>query len=413
MPQLPLENDGDYMITPNPLMLGTGGVTSGTASGTVATHWQSDAGVFSKVARSDYLPGEWQQMEPDGTSGQAQLYHNLFPYVFGFDVGDEVYAVIEIETDDDWTDAETLRAEMKFRNSSGTLIDFVGALASHPNSGTSIINPGSCILRTDAFPIPASTAQVELIINFTASAGTVRVGRCGIVNPDYTFSKITDSGTNALRAKLNSGVTLNSGYATFDGSYFSVADLWSYVLASQFDGGEATVICRARIDATDLATSTARYFCVLQNSSQNYFRFYKSAANTVTLRFDTGSQAAVTITHTPTGDTWYTYGMTASATAGQAIAYVDGSQQGSTGTATAFTSPIYKGSTVAGGIGYLPSSNFVGDISDVIIGLDGASIASAANMATIHSALAAGTLTSGALDTIFGAGLWAWWVFTS
>lgn len=412
MPQLPLENDGDYMITPNPLLIGTGGAVSGTASGDVAAHWQASAGVHSKVARTDYQPGEWQQMTPDG-SGQALLYHNTFPLMFGFDVGDEVCAVVEIETDDDWVGASALRAQITFRTSGGSSIDFVGALASSPNSGTAIINPGSVILRTDPFPVPATTGQIELLVTFAATSGTVRIGRVGIVNPDLTFNKITSPGTNALRMKLMSGVTLNSGYASFDGSYFSIGDLWSYALASNFDGDSATMICRARLNTADLATATARYFCVLQNGSQNYLRMYKSAANTVTVRFDTGNQSPVTITHTPTGGQWYTYGLTTNVVANQTIAYVDGSQQGSTGACTAFTNPILKGYCAVGGIGYLPANNFIGDVSDVIVGLSGAATPSAANMATIHAALAAGTLTTGTLDTIFGSGKWCWWSLTN
>jgi len=71
------------------------------------------------------------------------------------------------------------------------------------------------------------------------------------------------------------------------------------------------------------------------------------------------------------------------------------------------------GHTVAGSVGFTAANSFIGDISDIIIGLTGSSIPTEANMATIHAALAAGTLATAALDTIFGAGLWAWWAFGS
>jgi len=156
----------------------------------------------------------------------------------------------------------------------------------------------------------------------------VRVGRVGIVNPDLTFNKITDTGAFALRAKLMSGVTLNSGYASFDASYFSVVDLWSYALAANFNGKEATLITRARIPAAEIGSSTARRISAIGAGTQDWLRITKSAANTVTLATDTTTQAAVSATHTPAADTWYTYGITVSRSAGQFKGYVDGSQTG-------------------------------------------------------------------------------------
>jgi lysophospholipase L1-like esterase len=159
------------LVLANPFLTGTDG-TLGTgtreATGTVADDWTLWYGAGSQVDRGDL--GAWQQMaiRPGQTATILKT-----GYLAGVSVGDILYAQCEIETDDDWADASELSLIWVVEPVSVSR----GDLMPNPNSGTKIDNPGAMTLKSIPFTVPAGTTGLYPYVRFTASAGTVRVGR--------------------------------------------------------------------------------------------------------------------------------------------------------------------------------------------------------------------------------------------
>jgi lysophospholipase L1-like esterase len=177
-------------LGPNPFMVGTGGPLGTGVTGVVATDWYAaDAGgspslstVGSKVARTDGVPGEWQQFA--FTAGSLRF----LPAVdtTGFVVGDTVHACVEFQTDPNFdtsgcTQLETYIQSTGSANTSGYLtntgVQYDGTevpLTTFPRSG---------VMRTPPMTVGAGTTGLEVWVraNNLASPGTLRIGRIALV----------------------------------------------------------------------------------------------------------------------------------------------------------------------------------------------------------------------------------------
>lgn len=121
----------------NPGMVGTSG-TIGTASGVVATNWTSRYGAnatLSKVARTDGIPGEWQQVTYAGPGyQQGDMYYQFS----GLTVGDIIVAAVEFELDVNTIPTTYLTAACA--NGATTLT--VDDTTAFPSSGFVMLNGG-------------------------------------------------------------------------------------------------------------------------------------------------------------------------------------------------------------------------------------------------------------------------------
>lgn len=173
----------------NALMNGTGGTAGTGGSGSVATGWQvnpidgvASVYVCSKVARTDGIAGEWQQVAV--TSGQVKINFNITGFGTVYNTGDQVYAVCEFETDADLASATGNYFRLKM---AATKPDFGDGFAGYDldnNADTvwpaATYVPRSGVLVTEPIAVPA-TATLRLAFELQRKgAGTIRVARCGI-----------------------------------------------------------------------------------------------------------------------------------------------------------------------------------------------------------------------------------------
>lgn len=178
---LPTTNDTGnqiyFNVYCNPLMTGTTGWKTAPAAGTVATGWVvSGGGTWSKVARTDGLPGEWQQVVI-GDEGLATLAQ--YDVTDKFSVGDTIYSQIEIESDDNWTDPSAFTLYLAALNASNSVLVSAQGLghSAGGGSGSVIINPRFGVVRTAPIVIPATTTKLRIYCALYATAGTVRFSR--------------------------------------------------------------------------------------------------------------------------------------------------------------------------------------------------------------------------------------------
>lgn len=169
---------------PNPMMTGTSGslttLTGSAADGlTFAVYGTGAAGTASKVARTDYVPGEWQQVTMSGgdhvemTTGQITLPAGVAP-------GDKIRGAIEIDTGGDWTAVHGSMFYIQARDASSTVLNTV-TVGQAPGSYPDLtIDPGPHVLVTPEWTLPANTAKVRMYYDAWISSGTIRVGRATV-----------------------------------------------------------------------------------------------------------------------------------------------------------------------------------------------------------------------------------------
>lgn len=130
----------------------------------------------TKVARTDDVPGEWQQLVVATTPG-ASLWS---PGAVGYAAGDQLYATCEFERGNDWaamgTANRTLRLTLRTQP---TVANSYGL--NHPSGRAFPLAamPMSGVLRTAPVTVPAGTTKVDLAIEFSGT-GTLRIGRVEI-----------------------------------------------------------------------------------------------------------------------------------------------------------------------------------------------------------------------------------------
>jgi lysophospholipase L1-like esterase len=171
LPTLFADNHDADLLHVNPMMTGTAGTKSGSITGTVATGWTASGdGAASLIERYPY--GYWQQIVLNATQVSLQAGD----ITTGWSVGDNVVAQCEIETEDDWSGVTIFELFFEMRDGSSRKA-LRGALNTHPNSGTDIRNPGSCILRSDVTTIPTGTTLLRPYVLLIGNAGTIKIGR--------------------------------------------------------------------------------------------------------------------------------------------------------------------------------------------------------------------------------------------
>lgn len=182
VPAVPLLGMSNYdvdVINPNVMMTGTTGASGGGAAitGNIADGWYvyATTGTItcSKVARTDGLPGVWQQLVANGGGYEYQETIST-----GFAQGDQIFAQCEFQTNADWSGVSKVYLVLRARDGASATLVSANDLG-HQGSIDQNYNPGSGILCTPSLIVPAGTANVfaAFIFSGTAAAGTVRVGR--------------------------------------------------------------------------------------------------------------------------------------------------------------------------------------------------------------------------------------------
>ena len=176
-PNLASSNVDTQNISLNPMMLGTAGTFSAGVTGSMADSWNAAwsgaAGVaaVSKVARTDGIAGEWQQIT---LSSLGELWTRQITLTSGWSVGETVQLEAEIQTDSNWSSVTKLMAYVSFVGSTNVAFDLYVTDATPP----SLVSPGTGVLRTPRLVIPAGATNVIPVIIFKGAAGTIRIGRC-------------------------------------------------------------------------------------------------------------------------------------------------------------------------------------------------------------------------------------------
>jgi lysophospholipase L1-like esterase len=183
LPMSNLESPSPNLLT-NPVMTGTSGTKwDAGITGNVASNWiarfPSGAGtaVASKVARTDNVPGEWQQIAQSAGTG-VQVYQSVTD-TSRFAAGDQLYALVELECDSDLSGATDLQVFIQATNPAGQTSEalhkgadpYVGAIAV-PTSG---------VYRTPAITVASGLTDLRLFVKISGGTPTFRVGRCAIL----------------------------------------------------------------------------------------------------------------------------------------------------------------------------------------------------------------------------------------
>jgi lysophospholipase L1-like esterase len=164
--------------------IGTGGTVSVPGTGSVATGWTiyngaTNAFTASKVARTDGINGEWQQISVttgnvDGLTYKAQN-QNLGT---DFNVGDSVLCALEYEADAGWTNLHDIRGGVEMFGGAYNWTDAV--------AGSTDVNLVGDLPLKGVFlasgVIPASTTRLQPSIYFKTATGVLRIGRVGLYN---------------------------------------------------------------------------------------------------------------------------------------------------------------------------------------------------------------------------------------
>lgn len=184
-------NFGQGNLLPGGRMVGTGGTNTGTGmSGSVATGWGhvleygTATSVASKVARTDSIKGEWQQIAVSAMTGSTavKFSKSVSAGASTFQVGDTISAMAEISVDSaSAIDYFYLQAQVQ--NSSYADIDVFTAMVNGP---ASVLSPFSGVLKIPDFIVPAGAVDhitIKILAHgTTGSAITFRVGRSEMRN---------------------------------------------------------------------------------------------------------------------------------------------------------------------------------------------------------------------------------------
>jgi hypothetical protein len=178
-------------LAPNPFMTGTAGSLGTGVTGTVATGWYvADGGgsptlsaVGSKVARTDGIPGEWQQVAI--TSGAMRFLTGV-DITTGFAVGDTVHACVEFQTDPsmDTSGCTKLEAYIVSTGSANTAGCFTNTGTTYDGTEVPLTTfPRSGVLRTPPMVVGSGTTGLEVWVRAwnLSAAGTLRIGRVALV----------------------------------------------------------------------------------------------------------------------------------------------------------------------------------------------------------------------------------------
>lgn len=169
-------NDPRNMLT-NGMMTGsTGGLATGWSVS--ALDGGSVTYTTSKVARTDGVRGEWQQVV--STAGKPQLYAQNTNVGTDWNVGDTVYARVEFDLDTTTArDISSLLAKLNFHNGTGSSLSITKGGADPANQSGLGIFPTRGVLETPRMVVPASTTRLQLLLQMP-ELGTYRFARAAI-----------------------------------------------------------------------------------------------------------------------------------------------------------------------------------------------------------------------------------------
>jgi len=268
---------------------------------------------------------------------------------------------------------------------------------------------------SDGSTVGIATALVELILG--GREFNLELGERGSINPlDGNGSTAVDSGSNGLNG-VYQNVTLGGpvNLAWFNGVN-SYVDYFSAGLVANYHGDETTIIVRAKVNSSAVWTDgklralfSMQPFDPTIGGSGDIYIYKDIANNTIVFfcSFNSGFFGIQSIAFSSLS--WFSAGMTFSTSVSEQKNYLDGVQVGVTDSpitpfhsAYPLANSCYWGATTPAG-----ADKWLGWMADGILGWG--TVASPAQMFTIHTKLNAGTLTTTDLDTIFGAGNYCWW----
>lgn len=190
-----------------------------------------------------------------------------------------------------------------------------------------------------------------------------------------------------------------------------LVNIYSAGLGGTWNPNAGGFIVRAKASSLSLWSDT---------NSHRIIHFLGGSVNdSVTIRYDPtevklafrrfGNAAYYEYSQTMTDVNWMTLGINYSVAGNYLNAYIDGVKNaGISGGGVMQNWATSLVSAVIGAYDTAAAENWDGWISDAIFPLNGV-IPSDSDMSTIHTKLANGTLVQSDLDTLWGAGNWAWW----
>jgi hypothetical protein len=224
-----------------------------------------------------------------------------------------------------------------------------------------------------------------------------------------TIPTIADSGSNGFDG-TPVRVGLSGSEASFDGSN-SVIDIYSAALNTAFDPDNGMMFGRFKVPSdvswifndatngvvTELAADASNYIRIKVNTLTQVQVQYTAAGTVETNSF--GGQG---------GTDYISFaGVWDTGVANEFRSYENGGNEKTTTTLGVWAGALLSTRCAIGAELITPTQPYQGLISDVIWGFG--TSPSAAQIATIDTKTDAGTLTTSDLDTIFGAGNWAWY----
>jgi hypothetical protein len=231
-----------------------------------------------------------------------------------------------------------------------------------------------------------------------------------VTNGGTETVKTTDASSNAL-VGYHHRVALNGSYGKYN--LISNTNIYSIALNTFFDGQEGGVIQRLRASDFEawsgaetrrplyLNVDGANRIGLQSTVSPNAFNFFYIAG---------GTTEQTTKSSVSTLD-WFTPAMIWSKTNNNFQAYWNGATEGAAqAIAGTWAGALLSTECNIGATNTDALNSYHGDIGDTIIfnSFNGDYANIDTHIATIHTLLDAGTLTTSHLDTIFGAGNWVW-----
>lgn len=231
----------------------------------------------------------------------------------------------------------------------------------------------------------------------------------GLAHVETASVTAVDSSVNAFNG-THVNVKVEGGAGTYNGTS-SYTNIYSAGLNTWFSGSTGTAYIRMKVNSPGVwADATIRASGYVAVDSNNYVSIFKSSTTGVfTFQYRSGGTTSQVQVGGQSTDDYFGYGGTWDKPNDEVKGFLNGAQTGATvnglgvwaGNLSSTLCTLGAGSTT-------PGFPWSGDISDAVYAK---TTATPAQMATLHTALAAGTLTSTTLDTIFGAGNWLWYKY--
>lgn len=176
-----LIDTGD-VLTPNPYATGN---VSGVATSWTVTNVGSPTSITStKVARTDLIPGAWQQVVSVAATANTDGWNVQVTdsTTATWNTGDFAYAFAEIQADASGWDCRGMQLDV-VKSGVATIASANNIASAERTALTTNLGPaptGGLILVTPRVQLDASLTAVRAVLRFFGS-GTIRVGRMGVI----------------------------------------------------------------------------------------------------------------------------------------------------------------------------------------------------------------------------------------